>query len=926
MSDSDIDSGSYSSSLSSEGDEALSEESASNYEEQGHRSKEYIPKKLQLHWCEVVLEAIPLDLVALGFKQQAELPLMPSESLEELWRDIARGLSYCNENFLAKVFNDTSNPFLFRLCFTILKHPTLSYGLFIIDIEASNEYPVVPLILSSPNTPSRLLSELLEMLMPSSNNSEASIDLNRFDQIILKASEGLHKDYALASALGVKTEDTSNFNFYATLVKIKHHYKDVYFNALDSTDMDWRDFVFMHCSRSLRKIQRNFDKLYEYSEEISADSTFFKNWFEPDAIFKGEFNMEIVDDLFNIFENISFQPSLPMLEWADSAELEPLPTELYERALREFRYNSFSLMEEDGEYRHKLKKHLANQATMDHKTKRFMNEMKALSHGLPCTAPNSIFVVADSTRMDLLKALISGPSDSPYAHGLFMFDVLCPEEYPHNPPKVNIVTTGNGSVRFNPNLYSDGFVCLSIINTWDGDPEERWNGARSNLLQVLVSIQALVMDNHVIQKEPGYEDYEVGYLGNVVYSNIVRYGTLKYAMLDWLTNTPPEFKEVILQHFTLKKKDILRTVKNWLDTAREERLDYSTLDPLLKDHNRKLVREFRSEGYYKMLEEVAIELKTQLDRLPDINSESDLEVLSQFVRETVCNYQYHPLPSAENSGDHSAASEEDEVNIEESDEQEQAKVEEFYNHFIDKVLQRHVDLVNISVSHAYAAMPDAPFEGSFDKELERLSGSFYLDQQSCVFVQLSEARKNLWRIVCSVEMESCMNNGFLVFDAFVSDEGLQAIRLLNFRGMKLYSFIDHSGEINLSKISKSKHLSVDRVLSRIFRIFNKEERKASLGTQLLLCTLNMKFCMIEMVQNPWPNLEFARDLLQSKKEIIAEDISRIFEMMDEEGDGTGLKREILADNPQLIEEIAKRGTLKECFQETYGMLISTLNS
>ena len=46
-----------------------------------------------------------------------------------------------------------------------------------------------------------------------------------------------------------------------------------------------------------------------------------------------------------------------------------------------------------------------------------------------------------------MKALISGPSGTPYAGGLFEFDILFPADYPQSPPKVAIVTTGAGTVR-----------------------------------------------------------------------------------------------------------------------------------------------------------------------------------------------------------------------------------------------------------------------------------------------------------------------------------------------------------------------------------------------------------------------------------------------------------------------------------------------
>ena len=67
-----------------------------------------------------------------------------------------------------------------------------------------------------------------------------------------------------------------------------------------------------------------------------------------------------------------------------------------------------------------------------------------------------------------MKALIMGAADTPYAHGAFEFDIYFEDSYPNTPPKVNLTTTGGASVRFNPNLYSCGKVCLSLLGTWRG--------------------------------------------------------------------------------------------------------------------------------------------------------------------------------------------------------------------------------------------------------------------------------------------------------------------------------------------------------------------------------------------------------------------------------------------------------------------------
>ena len=59
--------------------------------------------------------------------------------------------------------------------------------------------------------------------------------------------------------------------------------------------------------------------------------------------------------------------------------------------------------------------------------------------------------------------------------------------------EVNLATTGGGSVRFNPNLYNSGKVCLSILGTWSaGSQGEGWNAGLSTFLQVAISIQSLV--------------------------------------------------------------------------------------------------------------------------------------------------------------------------------------------------------------------------------------------------------------------------------------------------------------------------------------------------------------------------------------------------------------------------------------------------
>ena len=88
------------------------------------------------------------------------------------------------------------------------------------------------------------------------------------------------------------------------------------------------------------------------------------------------------------------------------------------------------------------------------KTLRAAQEQSSLCTSLPLSLSSSVFVRVDESRIDVLRALITGPEDTPYENGCFQFDIFLPSDYPNKPPCVNLMTTGHGQVRFNPNLYS----------------------------------------------------------------------------------------------------------------------------------------------------------------------------------------------------------------------------------------------------------------------------------------------------------------------------------------------------------------------------------------------------------------------------------------------------------------------------------------
>lgn len=189
--------------------------------------------------------------------------------------------------------------------------------------------------------------------------------------------------------------------------------------------------------------------------------------------------------------------------------------------------------------------------------------VKDLAENLPLEWDSGIFLCQEETRMDVLRAMIVGPQGTPYWNGLFMFDIFLPAGYPNQPPQVQFLTTGGGRIRFNPNLYACGKVCLSLINTWSGPS---WEPSRSTLLQVLVSLQALVLVADPYFNEPGY----VGNGNRAAADSYIqeqRYNTLKYAILPAIQQRPRHFTQVVGSFLQLKRQEILQQCDDWLTGA-----------------------------------------------------------------------------------------------------------------------------------------------------------------------------------------------------------------------------------------------------------------------------------------------------------------------------------------------------------------------
>lgn len=204
------------------------------------------------------------------------------------------------------------------------------------------------------------------------------------------------------------------------------------------------------------------------------------------------------------------------------------------------------------------------------KLMRLKKEFNIIKKSISINSEASIFFCVDKNKLDKMRFIMSGPADTPYDQGLYIFDMTITSEFPSKPPLVHF--TNNGGVRFNPNLYNCGKVCLSLLGTWRGDKGESWNSSTSTFFQILVSIQSQILIEEPFFNEPGHEK-NIGTKNGIAYSkeyndNIRQYN-LDYAINGLISDilstksTYSEFEYIIKNYFKYKKDRILNILNKW---------------------------------------------------------------------------------------------------------------------------------------------------------------------------------------------------------------------------------------------------------------------------------------------------------------------------------------------------------------------------
>ena len=201
-------------------------------------------------------------------------------------------------------------------------------------------------------------------------------------------------------------------------------------------------------------------------------------------------------------------------------------------------------------------------------------------------------IIYKHDEKDILKgyALIFGPEETVYQHGAYLFELTFPSNYPHSPPLVKY-HTNDGHTRFNPNLYRNGKVCISILNTWKG---EQWTSCQT-INSVLLTICS-ILNNEPLLNEPGitkqhkdfnsyneiikYKNFEVAILKMVMKDKGIYPTRFDSFYLDIKNNFITNYEKILA---TLEKnKKLKKNIKTSLYSM-DITIDYNSLIAKIKD-------------------------------------------------------------------------------------------------------------------------------------------------------------------------------------------------------------------------------------------------------------------------------------------------------------------------------------------------------
>ena len=190
---------------------------------------------------------------------------------------------------------------------------------------------------------------------------------------------------------------------------------------------------------------------------------------------------------------------------------------------------------------------------------------------------HGIYYKPDEENLFRGTAMLVGPEGTPYFGGYYFFLLEFPETYPYYPPTFTFLPGGSSHslFRFHPHLYTDGKVCLSLLNTWRGD---QWTACQT-ITSILLSLVTTLFTASPLQSEPGVTFLEeeistynecVTYVG--IMETIMRVVTTASTLPSTPTLPPTQptpillFKNEIQETFQRNREALIQQVKEKKET------------------------------------------------------------------------------------------------------------------------------------------------------------------------------------------------------------------------------------------------------------------------------------------------------------------------------------------------------------------------
>ena len=202
---------------------------------------------------------------------------------------------------------------------------------------------------------------------------------------------------------------------------------------------------------------------------------------------------------------------------------------------------------------------------------RLLHDVKSIIKN-PLT-DNGIYYIHDDTDMLKGYALLIGSSDTPYYGGYYFFTLVYPADYPHSPPKVTYCTNSN-NIRFNPNLYTCGKVCVSLLNTWSG---EQWTSCQT-ISTVLLTLCTLLCNNPLMN-EPGITSSHPDIKS---YNEIIEYSNFNIAICDIFRKKSGVYMPFFDLFYSFIKKHFHENVDKFIEICEKKNEKFEKKQTLFK--------------------------------------------------------------------------------------------------------------------------------------------------------------------------------------------------------------------------------------------------------------------------------------------------------------------------------------------------------